>query len=149
MPVRDEASGEELLTPEEAASELGLSRATLRVQTFRGRLRVKKLSERVVLYPRSAIEEYKRENHQGLNVMHLFRVKHGPGNDLDALHEQLVAEVAAGKIPLQEREATPEEAREAWGDLLILRRMLTARAMDDGDALYLCSIGLSYAAKRA
>jgi excisionase family DNA binding protein len=60
MPVRDE-TGEEMLTPEEAAQELGLSRSTLRVQTKRGRLRTKKLSERVVLYPRSAIEEYKRE----------------------------------------------------------------------------------------
>jgi predicted DNA-binding transcriptional regulator AlpA len=61
MPVRDEETGEELLTPEEASKELGLSRSTMRVQTFRGRLRVKRLSERVVLYPRSAIEEYKRD----------------------------------------------------------------------------------------
>jgi excisionase family DNA binding protein len=60
MPVRDEVTGEELLTPEEVAKELRLSRSTLRVQTFRGRLRTKKLSERVVLYPRSAVDDYKR-----------------------------------------------------------------------------------------
>ena len=40
--------------------------------------------------------------------------------DLDRAHEAIVAGVADGTIPLEDRESTMDEAHEAQGDLTLL-----------------------------
>jgi hypothetical protein len=63
--------------------------------------------------------------------MHLHKTKHGPEEDLDIAHQQLVAAVAAGAVTLEDREATPEEAREALGDLILLAKIAEDQGIDD------------------
>ena len=67
--------------------------------------------------------------------MHLHRVPHGAGEDLDAAHEQLVSAVEAGTIPLQERDPTPTEIAEAFGELILLDKMADDQANDDDDEM--------------
>jgi hypothetical protein len=71
------------------------------------------------------------ENGTVASAMHLARVKHGVDDDLDTEHEALVAAVEAGEVELHDREATPDEAREALGDLILLANM----AIDDQDQI--------------
>jgi excisionase family DNA binding protein len=64
MPIRDE-KGQELLTIAEAAKDLGLSVATIRVLLHKGRLRrvhPSELSPHVVVIPRADIEKYRRDH---------------------------------------------------------------------------------------
>ena len=62
----------------------------------------------------------------------LVRVKHGVEDDLDTEHEAIVAGVEDGTIPLEDdREPTPEEIEEAWGDLLLLARESEGGDRDD------------------
>jgi hypothetical protein len=75
---------------------------------------------------------YPMDGEGRVGLLHLHKAKHGPSDDLDTKHEALVEGVEAGTLELVEREATNEEAEEAWGDLLLLGKMITNRAMDDG-----------------
>ena len=66
------------------------------------------------------------------SALDLFRRKHSVDVDLDVAHNAIVAGVADGTIPLTgDREATPKEAEEAWGELIVLAKMPDNRAMDD------------------
>jgi hypothetical protein len=64
------------------------------------------------------------------SAMHLFKQKHDE-EDLDQAHEQLVAAVESGEVELVERDATPEEAQEALGELILLRKMTDDQSMND------------------
>jgi hypothetical protein len=64
--------------------------------------------------------------------MHLFRRKLGVEDDPDAAHEAIVAGIEDGTITLDDdREPTPEEIEEAWGELILLDKVTDNRAMDD------------------
>ena len=68
------------------------------------------------------------------SLMHLFRVPHDEGQDLDAAHEMLVQGVSAGAIELldPDRDPTQAEDEDALGDLLLLGELADDGAMDDG-----------------
>jgi hypothetical protein len=57
------------------------------------------------------------------SALHLYKVRHANDAVLDGEHAALVAAVEAGSVDLVAREATPEEAQEAMGELMLLAEM--------------------------
>jgi hypothetical protein len=66
------------------------------------------------------------------SALQLYRRKLGVEEDPDAAHDAIVTGVQDSTLTLTgDRESTPEEVEEAWGELISLAKMTDNRAMDD------------------